>query len=327
MDRKFQFLGFCGIFEEALNLTVSYRKIFSQITLSIILPLSLIILAQIEISEYLFREIIHNRYALKHTQIGSQRYSKISDILSSQWTTFWLFKISYFIFSLILSLLSTSAVVYTIACIYTEKEIAYKKVMKVVPKVWKRLMVTFIWNSIIAFALIIVLVIGIILWVVTLGPSVIGITAAIIFLLIYFSGLVYISFMWHLAGIVSVLEDVYGIQAMFKSKDLIKGNIGLCAVIFLLDKLCFIGIHLGFKASVVGGNSISGKIWYACLWFMLLSMLIHFALVIQTIIYFICKSYHHEHSDKSSLSDHLEVYGGDYVPLYSKDVQLEHSEV
>lgn len=122
MDREqeeFQFLGFFGIFKEALNITASYRKIFSQIALSLILPLSLIILAQIEISEYLFREIIHNRYALRHTQIGSQRYSKISDMLSSKWTTFWLFKISYSIFSLILSLLSISAVVYTIACIYT----------------------------------------------------------------------------------------------------------------------------------------------------------------------------------------------------------------
>lgn len=330
MDREqeeIQFLGFFGILKEAMNITTSYRKIFGQITLSIILPLSFIFLAQIEISEFLFGEIIHNEYVLDHTQMGSQRYSKISDILSSEWTTFWLFKIAYFIFFLILSLLSTSAIVYTIACIYTAKEITYTKVMKVVPKVWKRLMVTFIWNFIIVFAYNIVALLVFILLAFTLGPGVIGIVVAVILLLIYLSGFVYISIIWHLASVISVLEDVYGIQAMLKSKDLIKGNSGVCATIFLILNLCLLGIQLGFEVTVVGGDSVWVEVWYAYLWFMLLSMLILFGLVTQTIIYFICKSYHHENIDKSSLADHLEVYRGDYVPLKSKDVQLEHFEV
>ncbi|KAK4387356.1 hypothetical protein Sango_2342200 [Sesamum angolense] len=42
-----------------------------------------------------------------------------------------------------------------------------------------------------------------------------------------------------------------------------------------------------------------------------------------TVIYFVCKSYHHENIDKSALSDHLEVYVGDYVPLKGKDIQLK----
>ncbi|KAL8132997.1 hypothetical protein AgCh_008460 [Apium graveolens] len=330
MDREqeeIQFLGFFGILKEAGNVTTSYRKIFGQIALSIILPLSFIFLAQIEISEFLFGEIIHNEYVLDHTQMGSQRYSKISEMLSSEWTTFWLFKIAYFIFFLILSLLSTSAVVYTIACIYTAKEITYSKVMKVVPMVWKRLMVTFIWNFIIVFAYNIVALLVFILWAVVLGPSVTGIVVVIILLLIYISGVVYISIIWHLASVISVLEEVYGIQAMLKSKDLIKGNTGVCAVIFLILNLSLLGIQAGFEVTVVGGDSVWGKVWYAYLWFMLLSMLLLFLLVVQTIIYFICKSYHHENIDKSSLADHLEVYRGDYVPLTSKDVQLEHFEV
>nr|XP_017233666.1 PREDICTED: uncharacterized protein LOC108207746 [Daucus carota subsp. sativus] len=331
MDREqeeIQFLGFLGIFKEAFSVTSSHRKIFSQITLTIILPLSLFYLAQIEISEILFGQIIRSEYDLDHTdQMETQKYSKTSDVLSSELLAFWLFKIAYFIFALVFSLLSTSAVVYTIACIYTAKEVTYKKVMKVVPKVWKRLMVTFLWNFIIVFASIIVLLLVAALWAVTLGTSVVGITVGIIVLLVYVSGILYIGFMWHLAGIISVLEDVYGIQALFKSKDLIKGNTGLCAAIFIINKLCFIGIYLGFRASVVGGESVLGKISHACLWSLLLSMLIHFALVIQTIIYLICKSYHRESIDKLSLADHLEVYSGDYVPLNFKDVQLEYSKV
>lgn len=326
-QEEIQFLGFFGIFKETFTITTSYRKIFSQIALSIILPLSFVFLAHIEISDFLFGKILHNEYALDHTQLGSQKYSKISDIISSEWTAFWLFKIAYFIFFLILSLLSTSAVVYTIACIYTGKEITFKKVMSVVPKVWKRLMVTFIWNFIIVFACNLVALLVLILWAVLLGPSVIGLLIFTILFIIYLIGFVYISVIWHLASVISVLEDVYGIQAMFKSKDLIKGNIGVCIAIFLLLNLCFIGIQLGFEWLVVDGESLGKQIWFAYLWFMLLSMLILFGLVIQTVIYFICKSYHHENIDKSALADHLEVYLGDYVPLKSKDVQLEHFDV
>jgi hypothetical protein len=53
-----------------------------------------------------------------------------------------------------------------------------------------------------------------------------------------------------------------------------------------------------------------------------------FELVIQTVmIYFVCKSNHHEKIEKLALSDHLDVYHGEYVPLNSKDVQLEQHYV
>jgi len=47
-------------------------------------------------------------------------------------------------------------------------------------------------------------------------------------------------------------------------------------------------------------------------------------LLTQSVFYFVCKSYHHESIDKSSLSDHLEVYLGDYVPLNkNSSIQLK----
>jgi hypothetical protein len=44
-------------------------------------------------------------------------------------------------------------------------------------------------------------------------------------------------------------------------------------------------------------------------------------------VYLVCKSYHHESIHKSNISDHLEVYLGDYVPLKAIDVQMEQFEV
>lgn len=328
-QEEIQFLGFFGIFKESFNIVPAWRKIFSQISLALIFPLAFIYLAHIQISQYLFTNILRNEYILDRIPKGTPTYDNISDILSSEWAAYWLFKIGYLIFFLILALLSTSAVVYTIACIYTAKDITFKKVMSIVPKVWKRLMATFIWNFIIVVGYNIVAVLVSFTCIVLIPPGVFSSMILIILLVLYLVGLVYISVIWHLASVVSVLEESYGLNAMIKSQDLIKGKIGISMVILVIVNIFFFGIEFAFEWFVVlgHGGGLVFRIGVGIVCLALLSMLILFGLIIQTIIYFICKSYHHENIDKSSLADHLEVYLGEYVPLKSKDVQLEHFNV
>ncbi|CAI9115481.1 OLC1v1016386C1 [Oldenlandia corymbosa var. corymbosa] len=328
-QEEVQYLGFFGIFKESFNIVPAWRSIFSQISLVLIFPLSFIYLAHIQISQYLFSNIVADEYILDRVPEGTPTYNSISDVLSSEWTTFLLFKIGYFVFFIVLTLLSTSAVVYTIACIYTAKDITFRKVMSVVPKVWKRLMSTFLWNFIIVFAYNLVAILVLAIFVLIIPQGVFLVLVVMIILMVYLAGFVYISVIWHLASVVSVLEERYGLNAMIKSHDLIKGKMGISTAMFVIFGLCFFGIQIGFQWFVVLGNG-GGLFWrfgYGVLCLTLLSMLILFGLIIETIIYFICKSYHHENIDKSSLSDHLEVYLGEYVPLKSKDVQLEHFEV
>lgn len=333
MDREqeeIQFLGFFGILHESINIVSSCRKIFAQIAAALILPLSFIYLAHIQISEFLFSEIMHNEFILDRTPQDSGYYNKISDVLSSEWTNFFLFKIGYFLFFMILLLLSTSAVVYTIACVYTAKEITFRKVMSVVPKVWKRLMVTFIWNFIIVFAYNIISVLLFVLGAITLGQiPIVGIIFLIAFVISYIIGFFYITIIWHLASVVSVLEESYGLNAMTKSQNLIKGKMGVSFAVFFVVGLCFFVVQLMFEFTVVvvDDGGIGSRVGFAIASLILLSIAIIFGLITQTIIYFICKSYHHENIDKSSLSDHLGGYLGEYVPLKAKDVQLEHFEV
>lgn len=328
-QEEIQFLGFFGIIKESINIVPAWRKIFSQISLALIFPLSFIYLAHIQISHFLFTNIARNEFILDRIPRGTPTYDKISDILSSEWTTFLLFKIGYLIFFLVLALLSTSAVVYTIACIYTAKDIAFKKVMSVVPKVWKRLIVTFLWNFVIIFGYNIVAILVFVIFVALIPPGVFSGMILVVLLMVYVVGFVYISVIWHLASVVSVLEERYGLNAMIKSQDLIKGKVGISMVIFVIHSFCFFGIQFAFEWFVVlgHGGDLVLRFGDGMLCLALLSMLILFGLIAQTIIYFICKSYHHENIDKSSLADHLEVYLGEYVPLKSKDVQLEHFDV
>ncbi|KAI3974615.1 hypothetical protein MKX01_029605 [Papaver californicum] len=332
MDRELeelQFLGFFGIYKEAYNIIASWRKIFSQTALAFILSLSFIYLAQTEISDLLFPKIMHSLRIIKYGVL-----ELIFDHSIPELATFLIFKFMYHVFLLVLSLLSTSAVVYTIACAYTNKGISFKKVTSVVPTVWKRLMITFLWAYLIMFLynffailyaiLVLVLVAG------ALGHSYgVGFHSHLnICKIIYAIGVVYIVVIWHLASVVSVLEESYGYKAFLKSKALIKGKMLIASVIFIKLQICFMVVLFAFD-NLGRRIGVMGKVSLGIFCFLLLSILIHFALVIQTVVYFVCKSYHHENIDKSCLAEHLEAYNlGDYAPLIrDKDIQLEHYDV
>lgn len=320
-----QFLGLFGVYKEACKIIFSWKKIFGQITLALILPLSFIYLTHMEVSEVLFSKIIHNEVVLDETRADTPKYNRLSDHLTTEWTTFWLFKAAYFTFLLIFSLLSTSAVVYTIACIYTGREVTFKKVMSVVPKVWKRLMITFLCTFIAFFAYNVVALLVLISWLLFLQSSTVHLSIFWVLFALYLAGFVYMTIVWQLASVVTVLEDSCGVGAMVKSKALLKGKMWVAAIVFLMLNVSSILIQVAFERLVVRGESLGNfcRVAYGIMCFLLLFKLILFGLVIQTVIYFVCKSYHHENIDKSALSDHLEVYLGDYVPLKAKDVQLE----
>ncbi|GMI82963.1 hypothetical protein like AT4G19950 [Hibiscus trionum] len=294
MDREqeaMQFLGVFGIFKESYKLISSCRKIFSYITLALILPLSFIYFVHAQVSNLFFSR-----------KFNTANYDKPFDLISHEWLYFWLFNAAYFILSLTFSLLSTAAVVYTIACIYTARELSFNKVMSVVPKVWKRLLVTFlsIFVAMFFYRFVAGVVAGIVLFIWAIsdrGIQTVGV-AVLSFLVILF--------------IVGHGEE---------------GKLRLAISIVVIISLASGFNQIAFKRLVVEGTSIGmvSRVVYAIVCLLLLCTTILFGLVIQTLVYFVCKSYHHENIDKSALSDHLEVYLlGEYTLLKTKDVQLSH---
>ncbi|PWA83333.1 hypothetical protein CTI12_AA172840 [Artemisia annua] len=327
MDREqeeMQFLGLFGIFKESFKIIISWRKIFSQITLTLILPLTFIFLGHLEISHLLFRDIKHTEYEQDVTRPGTKRYNNLSDKLSSELITYFLFQIAYYTVLLILSLLSTAAVVYTIASVYTGRDLTYKKVMSVVPKVWKRLMVTFLCMFAAFFVYnFLAFVVAVIFFVIVPYNGFGEIILYLVFI-VYLMGSVYLTVIWQLASVVSVLESSYGLKAMTKSKDLIKGNRVVSISVFFILIILFTLIKFLFELLVVHGRSLGvwNRTGFSILCSLLLLTFFLFGLVIQTIIYLVCKSYHHENIDKGDLSNHLESYLGEYEPLSGKDIQL-----
>ncbi|KNA20592.1 hypothetical protein SOVF_050960, partial [Spinacia oleracea] len=224
-----QFLGFFSIFKESFKIILTWPKIFIQITLSLILPQSFLFLANNWISKLLLTKI--------HQNDTYKVASPPSHSVHSEWISYWLIKAVYVIFSMVLSLFIISAVVYIVACIYTGKDIAFKKVMSVVPKVWKQLMVTFLCNFCIMFTYLCILSLVIVLPIIFfykperggrhLGTSQIGVLVIVLLIsTLLILGFFYITMIWQLANVVSVMEKSCGFKALKKSKKLIKGKMG-----------------------------------------------------------------------------------------------------
>ncbi|XP_076909537.1 uncharacterized protein LOC143566836 [Bidens hawaiensis] len=215
MDREqedMQSLDLFGILKESYKIIKSCRKIFWQIKLTLILPLTFIFLAHLEISNVLFEEIDHTESEKVSTRPGTKRYINLSNTLSSEWIKFCLFKFAYFTLLFILSLLSTAAVVYTVASIYTRRELTFKKVMSVVPKVWLRLMITFLYmlSAFFVYNILFLLVVQF-----SLGVLPDNVFVGFLFnvvLVIYVMGFVYMTVIWQLASVVSVLESGLGLK-------------------------------------------------------------------------------------------------------------------
>lgn len=325
-----QFLGVMGIAGEAFKVLHRYAKLLGTLTLTLILPLCFAILGHSLVSEYLLSKILWNEIFYR-VEVGTPAAEKTMRELNREWMELFVFLAAYPLFVFAFSLLSTAAVVYAVASIYTGKEISYARVMSVVPKVWKRLMLTFLWFSLIFFAYYTASISAFFLLIYAVGLNKLnsgifyfGLT---LIMGVFFCIHVYISMVWHLACVISVLEERNGPDAMWKSKNLITGK-RMTALVLETLFVIFTGV-IGwfFGYAVVHGDrhgvgrterGVYGALLVGSLCFVDLM-----GLLTQSVLYFVCKSYHHESIDKSSLSDHLETYLGDYLPLISSNIQLE----
>lgn len=290
-------LGFFGVLKETFELIFSNKKIFSQITFALIVPLSLIFQANILVTQLLSSKMFGNNDNM-HPTFDIFQYSNLnlSELNSFKGVVFWaLIKFSYFFFTLIFSFLCTSTVAFIVSCIYTGNDINVKKAFSIIPKVWKQVLFTLLISLFIAFfydvvfGSLLVLTLGFLLN----GPAII---AGVVALILFFAGSLYITITWHLAIVVSVLEEnVYGIKAITKSRFLLKGKIGLAMGMLVISGVCSAVIDAIFQKFALRElliQNVGIRVGIGVFCFLLESLLILFYLVVQAVVYYVCKSYH-----------------------------------
>lgn len=324
-------LGIVGICKEAYTITKLHVRLFLSLGLTLVLPLGAIMFCHGLLSDPLLRKINHNERELETEPVGSSAAAHTQSVLDSELFGLGIITIIYIIFFLAFSLLSTASIVYTVASIYSSKGLSYQKVLSVVPRVWKRLFMTFLWAHILVFlynvAFVFIIVMLLLLQLQT------GIPFTVLFIplmLMFYCLLVYIYLVWHLASVVTVLEDSYGISAIKKSADLIEGKRWVGWVMILIYTLATVVVLTLFNVFVRSPfhrvESGFGRVLLGVTLLGLWTVVTVLGIVVQTIVYFVCKSVHLENIDRGLLSEHLDGYLGEYMPLKGPIVSLEALE-
>ncbi|KAL1833872.1 hypothetical protein DCAR_0104005 [Daucus carota subsp. sativus] len=310
---ELQFLTVSDILKESTSIPKLSPRTFYLITLTLIFPLSFAILAHSLFTHPLLSQI--------QDPYGSH---------SSEWTKLLVFQFFYLIFLFAFSLLSTAAVVFTVASLYTSKPVSFSNTLSAIPGVFKRLFITYLWVSLTMVVYNVIFLCFLVLLIVAIDTQnpVLFVFSVIVVFVLFLVVHVYITALWHLASVVSVLEPIYGFAAMKKSYELLKGKIGLaffmvfgylvvCAAINgVFGSVVVHGWEYGVFTRVVVGGFLVGVLVIVNL----------VGLLVQSVFYYVCKSYHHEGIDKTALHDHLGGYLGEYVPLKS-NIQMENLDV
>lgn len=308
-----QFLSIPDILRESTSIPKQSPKTFYLVTLTLIFPLSFAILAHSLFTHPLLNQL--------------QGPATDPEQLHHKWTLLLLFQFFYLIFLFAFSLLSTAAVVFIVASLYTSKPVSFSNTLSAIPKVFKRLFITFLWVSLLMVGYNLLFVGFLVLLIVaidTQNPILLlfsGLVVFVLFLVVH----VYITALWHLASVVSVLEPVYGFAAMKKSYELMKGKTGMAFVLVFgyLTTCGLIGVVFGTVVVHGGYYGIFVRIVVGGFLVGLLVIVNLVGLLLQSVFYYVCKSYHHQGIDKSALHDHLGGYLGEYVPLKSS-IQMEN---
>ncbi|KAK3188943.1 hypothetical protein EZV62_027616 [Acer yangbiense] len=315
---ELQFLTIPDILRESTSIPKLSLKTFYLIILTLIFPLSFAILAHSLFTHPLLAQLEdHPSYDPTQTR--------------HEWTLLLIFQFCYLIFLFAFSLLSTAAVVFTVASLYTSKPVSFSSTLSAIPKVFKRLFITFLWVSLLMLVyngLFVVFLVVLIIAIDTQNGFLVFLSIVVIFLL-FLVVHVYITALWHLASVVSVLEPVYGLAAMKKSYELLKGKTGMAGIMVFGYLAICAAINSVFASVVVHGGDNYGVFSRIVVGGFLVGVLVIVNLVgllVQSVFYYVCKSHHHQGIDKSALHDHLGGYLGEYVPLKSS-IQMENLEI
>ncbi|XP_066309839.1 uncharacterized protein [Miscanthus floridulus] len=315
-------LGAAELVRVSASIPRAAPRTFALLTACLVSPLSFAVLAHSLFTHPILRRI----QGATHNELA-------------QWLRLFAYQFLYLIVLFTFSLLSTAAAVFTVASLYAAKHASISSSLAALPPILPRLLRTFLWVSLLMLAYHLVFALTVLLLIIVFIPnaseSAPPSLSFVLFLLVVvfvFLGIhVYISALWHLASVISVLEPLCGLAAMAKSKQLLQGRTGTAATLVVsYFAVCGVTSSL-FRAAVVKGRAEEGSFGLALPGRLLVGAVLVCVLVcvnllgllVQSVFYYACKAFHNQQIDRTALYEHLGGYLGEYVPLKS-NIQMEN---
>lgn len=323
-------LGAAELVRVSASIPRAAPRTFALLTACLVSPLS-------------FAVLVHSLFThpiLLRIQRGADSAAGHSEF--PEWLRLFAYQFLYLIVLFTFSLLSTAAAVFTVASLYANKPASISSSLTALPPILPRLLRTFLWVSLIMLAYHVVFALAVFLLIVTFmpnatesSPPTLSFVLSLIVVVFVFLGIhVYISALWHLASVISVLEPLCGLAAMTKSKQLLQGRAGTAGTL-VVSYFAVCGVtSLLFRAAVVKGRGEEGSFGFALPGRLLVGAVLLCVLVcvnllgllVQSVFYYACKAFHNQQIDRIALYEHLGGYLGEYVPLKS-NIQMENLEI
>lgn len=323
-------LGAAELVRVSASIPRAAPRTFALLTACLVFPLSFAVLAHSLFTHPILLRIQNNRSS---DDLHSE---------SAQWLRLFAFQFLYLLVLFTFSLLSTAAAVFTVASLYAAKPASIASSFAALPPILPRLLRTFLWVSLLMLAYHLVFALAVLFLLIIFVPNATessppSVPFLLFLLLVVFVFLgihVYISALWHLASVISVLEPLCGLAAMAKSKQLLQGRTGTASTL-VVSYFAVCGVtSLLFRAAVVKGSGeegsfglgLPGRLLVGAVLVCVLVCVNLLGLLVQSVFYYACKAYHNQQIDRTALYEHLGGYLGEYVPLKS-NIQMENLEM
>ncbi|KAL6969753.1 hypothetical protein U1Q18_029463 [Sarracenia purpurea var. burkii] len=212
-----------------------------------------------------------------------------------------------------LSLLSKTAVVYSVDCTYSRKKFDASKFYVIVTKIWRRLVSTYWWVCMVIVGCLTLFLI--LLAAVSSLFSIIGLPSNFIVYPAIMVGLIF-SVMFanaiiicNIAIVISVLEDVSGPQALLRSSVLIRGQTQVGLLIFLGSTIgmAFVEGLFEHRVKTLSYGDGSSRIWEGPLLVLMYSFVVLIDSMMSAVFYFSCRSFSMEASNGEECQSVLEA--------------------
>ncbi|KAJ7553837.1 hypothetical protein O6H91_06G115100 [Diphasiastrum complanatum] len=306
----FHLFGVIQILRESIFVLRADYSFFWWILTVLLAPLSAVILCQVLVTGPVIKSLARQMEAA--AQVRTLLVNPLYKIVFLKISENVVANVFYSPFIITLSLLSKASISYKVACIYAGHQPLFRNFVIAVFKLYKRLVLTYIWICLCAFGSVTSFALSLVA--VTALLHFLRFSADIVFLVSIVVATIFCVFFAHLlaicnlANVVSVLEDKYGSSALTRAFFLIKGRTQVALLLLLFSTTMAALVDGLFQYRVVGrpnyhySKDIS-RIWEAPLLVLMFSSLVLCDSIMNTIFYFTCKSFTAESMTRHSSSE------------------------
>ncbi|KAG9443231.1 hypothetical protein H6P81_014571 [Aristolochia fimbriata] len=282
------------ILRETIRILRSNAACFMIIAAVFICPVSALLLSNALVNQSIVKRLVMRLLLVARSSglplnhLVKQTCIRFSEMIISN-----LFCFPFFI---TFSLTSKAAIVYSVACTYASKRVVASDFCSSAAKIWKRVVSTYIWVCVViasCIALFIVLLIVICnLFSIVGYPSEFIVYPALVVAIVFSVAFAHTIIICNLTVVITILEEVSGSQALFRSVFLIKDQTHVGLIIFLGSTIGMALVEGLFEHRVktLSYGDGSSRIWEGPLLVIMYSFVVLIDSMMSAVFYFTCRS-------------------------------------